>query len=801
MFRFLFFSFFLLPGSIVLGQLRMEGRVADSRQLTPLAEVSIQANGQPMTLSDEQGRFSFSVPGQGAVILVFSAEGYQPVSKRLGPGESLPEGFVVLLQSVEYLTEEILISTTRASEKTATTYSMMDKEAIARINFGQDLPMLLDQLPSTVTNSDAGAGVGYTGLRIRGSDPTRTNVTINGIPLNDAESHGLFWVNLPDLASSVQSIQVQRGVGTSTNGAAAFGASINLETTTLQAEPYVEFANSFGSFNTRKHTLNAGSGLLHDRFAVDVRLSDIQSDGWVDRAFSDLRSYFVSAGYFGKKHLLKALVFSGTEQTYQSWWGIPESYLNDPVLRKSNYYTYDNETDNYTQSHYQLHYTFQPSQAWNIRSSLHYTRGFGYFEQFRDGEDLVSYGLPPLQLVNGQDTITSTDLIRRRWLDNDFYGAIATAQYRPGKQVELTFGGGWNQYDGDHFGEIIWARFAGTSEIRDRYYENRGLKTDQHAFAKAIFDFSTSLSGYVDLQVRGIDYRWGDESLEGAGVDNDQRLIGGEAQYTFFNPRAGLTFEPAPGQQVYASFAVANREPVRADFIDAPQGKTPLPERLQNIEAGYRLEGKTFGVSANLYWMDYQNQLVLTGAINDVGAPIRENVAQSTRTGVELVGNWQMTAQLGLQGNLTLSRNKIEAYTEYIVNYDDFSLIETSYTNTDIAFSPALIAGGQLSYRPWKTVELAWMSKYVGRQYLDNTQSLGRSLDPFWVNDLLLNGSLPCSWAKKLSLGLQVRNLLNELYEPNGYTFSYAFGGETYTENFFYPQAGRHVMVNLVAGF
>ncbi|MEL7342363.1 MAG: TonB-dependent receptor plug domain-containing protein, partial [Bacteroidota bacterium] len=353
-----------------------------------------------------------------------------------------------------YITDEVLISATRANDKTATSYSTVTEADIDKINFGQDLPFMLDQLPSTVVNSDAGAGVGYTGIRIRGTDPSRTNVTINGIPLNDPESHGVFWVNLPDLSSSVNSIQVQRGVGTSTNGSAAFGASINIETSALSQEPYIEVANSLGSFNTRKHTINAGTGLINNRFALDARLSQIASDGWVDRASSDLRSYFVSAGYYGKKHLLKALAFSGREVTYQSWFGIPESSLDDPVLRTSNFYTYENEVDNYGQDHYQLHYSFQPHSTLTFRASAHYTKGGGYFEQFRDGEDLASYGLDPLFLISGMDTITTTDVIRRRWLDNDFYGGIASVQFLPSEGIDLTVGGGWNQYDGDHFGEI-----------------------------------------------------------------------------------------------------------------------------------------------------------------------------------------------------------------------------------------------------------------------------------------------------------------------------------------------------------
>ena len=793
MYRLITQIFLLLSPALALGQ--FTGIVTDSRTGAPLEGVLVTADAGASTFTNSDGVYELTDLFATPAILTFEKEEY--IALELSPRNGSLE-LNVRMSRNDYITDEVLISTTRANEKTATSYSTVTEADIDKINFGQDLPFMLDQLPSTVVNSDAGAGVGYTGIRIRGTDPSRTNVTINGIPLNDPESHGVFWVNLPDLSSSVNSIQVQRGVGTSTNGSAAFGASINIETSALSQEPYIEVANSFGSFNTRKHTVNAGTGLINNRFALDARLSQIASDGWVDRASSDLRSYFVSAGYYGKKHLLKALAFSGREVTYQSWWGIPKAYLDDPVLRTDNYYTYENEVDNYGQDHYQLHYSYQPHSTLTFRASAHYTKGGGYFEQFRDGEDLADYGLDPLFLISGMDTITSTDVIRRRWLDNDFYGGIASMQFLPTEWIDLTVGGGWNQYDGDHFGEIIWARYAAETEIRDRYYDNRGLKTDYHAYARGFFDFTEAFSGYVDLQVRNIDYRWGDETLETPGIDNDQRPLQGDANFLFFNPEAGLTYQLPKGQQLYASFAIANREPVRNDFIDAPQGRTPLPERLNNLEAGYRYESPRFSASANIYFMDYQNQLVLNGEINDVGSPIRENVADSYRAGIELIAGGNITDQLTLTGNLTLSQNKIANYTEFVFDYDNFTTVETAFTNTDIAFSPNMIGSAQLTYAPVRNLELSLRSKYVGRQYLDNTQNEARSLDAFWVNDVLVNYSIQPTWAKEIRLGFQVRNAFNEQYEPNGYTFSYIFGGEQYTENYFYPQAGRHYMANLI---
>ncbi|MDX2248192.1 MAG: TonB-dependent receptor [Bacteroidia bacterium] len=705
-----------------------------------------------------------------------------------------------LIRSIS-VTDEVLITATRASEKTATTYSVIDKAEIRKQNFGQDMPFLLNQLPSTVVNSDAGAGIGYTGIRIRGSDPTRTNVTLNGIPLNDAEAHGVFWVDLPDFASSVENIQVQRGVGTSTNGAAAFGASINIQTSSLSYEPYADFSNSLGSFNTMKNTLRAGTGLIKDRFSLDARLSSIQSDGWIDRGFSDLKSWFVSGSFYGKKSLLKLNVFSGKEQTYQAWWGVPESYLNDPQLRRSNYYTYENETDNFIQDHYQLHYSFEPVNNLSLNLSLHYTGGKGYYEQYREDESLSAYGVNDLFLIHAGDTVTTTDLIRRRWLDNDFYGFTWSANYTPRTNIRLTAGGSWNQYDGYHFGEVIWAQYAGDLKIRDRYYNSRGFKTDFNTYAKATIDLTSSLVLYADMQVRQIDYSYGDSTLTGAGIDNDGREIQGAANYIFFNPKAGITWQLNEQSDLYASFNVGNREPVRGDFIDAPQGRTPLPETLHNLEAGYRLKRKNFSLHANYFLMDYTNQLVLNGELNDVGASIRQNVTDSYRTGIELVVTARLLPVLNLSANMTLSRNKIKSYEEYLYNYDPFEIETLVYENTDISFSPNLISGGILSYTPWKGLEISALSKYVGKQYLDNTNNDSRVLDAFWVNDLRINWTFYPSFAKEIQLGLLINNILNEQYEPNGYTFSYKLGADTFTENYYYPQAGTNFLASLSLRF
>ncbi|WP_436514926.1 TonB-dependent receptor [Ekhidna sp. To15] len=710
--------------------------------------------------------------------------------------------------------DDVIVYATRANENTPTTYSEITREQIKEVNLGQDLPILLNLSPSLVTTSDAGGGVGYTGLRIRGSDATRINVTINGIPVNDSESHGVFWVNMPDLASSVDNIQIQRGVGTSTNGAAAFGASVNLQTNVPSQDAFAEVNNSFGSFNTRKHTLMYNTGLLNDKWSFESRLSKIASDGYIDRAESDLQSYYLSGGYYGKKTILKALVFGGKEVTYQSWWGTPQAVLENDAAgieaaianngytaaqaqnirtagRTFNYYLYENEVDNYQQDHYQLHLSHSISSSLTVNLAGHYTYGRGYFEQFREGDDFSDYNLNNVTI--GDSTVTSTDLIRRRWLDNDFYGTTFSINYL-NNDLDLTLGGAWNKYDGDHFGEIIWSQFASNSNIRERYYDNVGEKTDFNVYLKANYQLNDAFNLFADLQLRTIDYQT-------QGVDNDLRAIDTGDDYRFFNPKVGATYVLNKQSNVYASFAIGNREPVRNDFVDAPNGVTPKHETLQNLEVGYRRFGQAFSFQANYYLMDYENQLVLTGELNDVGSNIRQNAPDSYRMGIELVGAYQFTDQLKWEANVTLSRNKIKNFTEVLYNYgtnfDEFNVEETQFTDTDISFSPNVISGSRLTYSPFEGFEAALLSKYVGKQFLDNTSNDARSIDAYFVNDLRLSYDFSLASVKNVNLSLLVNNILSEEYSSNGYTFGYAGGDFVVRENYFYPQAGRNFLLAL----
>jgi len=789
--KLVFVGLFVLISLHAWAQAGLSGRIYDSKTSAPLvgASVWIESLGKG-AVTDSEGNFNLARVPNGKQEIRVSYVGYETLRKsvELPLVASLELG----LESKDFLSEEFIVSATRASKTTPSTFTTVDKLELAKRNLGQDIPILLNFSPSVVSHSDAGSGVGYTGIRIRGTDQTRINATINGIPLNDAEAHGVFWVNMPDFASSVENIQIQRGVGTSTNGAAAFGASLNFQTDTSRDEAYAEVDNGFGSFNTWRHTVKAGTGLLNNRFAVDARLSKITSDGFVDRAFSNLGSWFVSGGYYGEKSVIKLIAFSGKEQTYQSWAGLPESKLSTD--RTFNSYTYDNETDNYQQDHYQLIYTGKVGSNWKTNLAMHYTYGRGYYEQYRADDDFGSYALAPVTL--GDEVIERTDFIRRRWLDNDFYGFVGSANYvSTNGKLDWIIGGGANRYDGGHFGEIIWARIAGPSNIRDRYYDNDAVKDDRNMYTKATYEIQPGLNLFGDLQLRGISYSFN-------GVNDDLRLVDGQANYTFFNPKFGLSYERGK-QTWYASYAVANREPTRSDFTDNVITEVPRLERLNNVEAGVRAKSGGFSYAANFYYMGYKDQLILTGQINDVGAYIRENVAASYRAGIELEGGYAFSKTWTLGGNLALSQNKIREFTEYIDDYsvDEFRQETITYTNTDIAFSPNLVGSAIIEYKPAKNLSLNWLSKCVGRQFLDNTANEARSLDAFFTNDLRISYTATPRFFKGLEVNLLINNLFNELYEPNGYTFSYfvpgGTGRELVTENFYYPQAGTNFLLGV----
>lgn len=678
--------------------------------------------------------------------------------------------------------DEVVVNSTRVDENAPVAHENVSTEQIAKNNQGVDLPILLDQQTSVVTTTDAGAGVGYTGIRIRGSDGTRINVTVNGIPLNDPESQGVWWVNMPDLASSTSNIQIQRGVGTSTNGAGAFGASINVNTLQSNPKAYGMISSSYGSFNTMKNTVQFGSGLINDKFIFEGRLSDIQSDGYIDRASSDLKSYYVSGAYIGERSMLKAIAFAGHEKTYQAWHGVPVVYMD--TNRTFNPYTYDNEIDNYQQSHYQLHYVYDVNKYVKVNTALHYTRGFGYYEQYKGAnentiinygakENLTDYGLSPVVTPLG-DSIYDTDLIRRRWLDNDFYGAVFSAEYDK-DALNLIMGGGVNQYYGKHFGEIIWAEYASNGSIREPYYNNDALKNDANIYVKANYDVNDQLAVFGDMQVRNISYTF-------LGFDNELNNVDQTAKLSFVNPKAGANYMIADNQGVYGFFGIGNKEPNRNDYTNSTPNSRPKHEQMTDIEVGYRLQKEKYTLNVNLYSMDYKNQLILTGELNDVGAAIRQNVKSSYRRGVEVSGAVEITKKLEWRMNATFSQNKIAEFNEFIDDWDTGTQIDTVHKKTDIAFSPSVIAGSQLVYTPinsaqYGALELALISKYVGEQFIDNTSSAYAKLDAYWVHDARLQYTVKDKFCKEIIFTGSVRNLLNTQYTSNAWLYRFQSKG------------------------
>ncbi len=692
--------------------------------------------------------------------------------------------FVVIAQDSTRINElnEVVVKSTRVNEKTGMAFTNVYKRDIKKQNLGQDLPFLLNQLPSVVVSSDAGAGVGYTGIRIRGSDPTRINVTLNGVPYNDSESQGTFWVNMPDFASSVQSIQVQRGVGTSTNGAGAFGASLNISTLGYEREAFGETNVSYGSFNTMKANVLASTGLLNNHFVVDARLSKLSSDGYIDRASSDLKSFYFSTGYYNKSNFVRLNIFSGKEVTYQAWEGVPESYLQ--TNRTYNPYTYPNQVDNYQQDNYQLISSFKLNEHWTFNPTLHYTRGRGYYEQFKTMDKLSAYNLP--DVVLGGDTISKTDLVRRKWLDNHFYGVTYSFDYQSGKKLSANIGGAWNKYDGHHFGEVIWTKLAETPSNDYRWYTSRSLKTDFNIFGKVFYQLTDRFNLFGDVQYRSVGY-------DMKGIADKLQDITRNTSFSFFNPKVGMNYQLSSESSVYASYAVGNKEPNRTDFVD--NVKAPKPEHLEDLEAGYRWANQKLSFDANFYYMNYRNQLVLTGQVNGVGEAIRVNVPKSYRAGIELVANWNFAPKWRLNANATFSQNNIKNFTETVVNYDGGADKVNQYSKSDISFSPNVIAGGQLAYAPVKNLEFAWLPKYVGKQYMDNTSDNNRKLNAFFVNDIRANYTVHPKFVKEMTFSLLANNVLNHLYESNGYTYSYIYDQKVVTENFYYPQAGTNFLL------
>jgi len=677
------------------------------------------------------------------------------------------------------------IRSIRLSEQAPFAKTNISKAQIALNNVGQDLPFLLENTPSVVVHADAGIGVGYTGIRIRGTDATRINFTLNGIPYNDAESMGTFFVNIPDFGSSVNSIQIQRGVGTSTNGAGAFGASVNLMTNEYNPTSYLSLQNTAGSFNSFKNNLVFGSGLIDNKFTIDGRVSSIRSDGFIDRANSDLKSFFLSTTYWGEKSSLRLNVFSGKEKTYQAWYGVPEEFLKtnrtyNPAGTEKAGEPYDNQTDNYTQTHYQLFYNKNINSQWKWNTAFYLTTGKGYYEEYKAGVDFLEYNID----VTGKTNVPA-DLVRRRWLDNNFYGQIAALSYVDSLN-DLTIGGGWSVYNGLHFGTLPYLdlRFAPADY---RYYDNDAIKREMNSYVKWERKLTKRFKSFIDLQ-----YRFVNHEMNGFTKNTDLEI---ERKFNFFNPKMGLTYQ-SKNIFYYTSIAVANKEPNRDDF-EASATDQPRSEQLVDLETGFEFKRPKYAINANVYYMNYKDQLVLTGKINDVGAYTRTNVPKSYRAGLELQFKYSFNKYFNSSYSITYSQNKIEAFTEYIDDYDQFKQVAIQHKNTNIALSPSLITNRTFNWKPNDKLSVFWTTKYTSEQFLDNTQNKDRKLDAFFINDL--NAQWTVMNKRKFTMLLQVyaNNVLDVQYAPNGYTFSYFYDRTLTTSNNFYPMAGRNYWISL----
>lgn len=767
----------------------IRGTIASMPDHKPLAGATVVLDrGLKSVTSDESGFFTIRNPKPGPCTLVIRYVGF--AEKKLDILSFSDTTINILMEPLTVQQSPVEITATRATVESGMTHTNISARDIEKVNTGRDLPYLLESVPSLVVTSDAGNGVGYTGMRIRGSDPTRINVTLNDIPVNDAESQLVYWVDLPDLATSAESIQVQRGAGTSTNGAGAFGGSVNITTRDLSPVPFLHTTAAYGTFNTYKTNAVIGTGLLNGKWNFEGRLSAIGSDGYIDRAESRLKSLHISGGYFGAKNSIRVQALSGKERTYQSWYGVPEAALD--TNRTWNYYTYEDQVDDYQQDHYQALFTHVFSRNWTLNSGIHYTYGRGYYEEYREQESLSDYQLDPV--IAGGDTILVTDLVRRKWLDNHFYGMTFSVARKDTAGPELVIGGAINQYDGDHFGEVTWATYASNGRPPHRYYDNNGLKTDANGYVKATFRFAQKATAYADMQVRSVQYSFTGPDQDNVPVDQTDHLL-------FFNPKAGFTYAFNQSGNAYISFSTANKEPSRDDYTESTASSRPEHETLYDFECGYRYNEKKFTGSVNYYLMLYKNQLVLTGAVNDVGNYTRTNVDNSSREGIELECTWNISRSFSASGNATFSRSRIEEFREYYDDYDAGGQALEIHHNKDIAFSPGTTAWAAVGWSPVDAVEVRLAGRYVGKQYLDNTETENRSLDPWFVTDLRVTGKLHPSFMKEITLTLAAMNLLDELYESNGYTYSYVAGGSKISENYYYPQAGRNFMVQLMMKF
>ncbi len=813
------FVFAVILPFMAMTQHTISGVITDATNgdKMPGAHITLQSS-MKTAVSNLDGEFKMSNIKSGDYTIKVTYLGYQDYEQKISVSADLK--LKIALNVNVIMADEVVIAATRASDRTGTTFQNITKSEIKKADMGKDLPYILSMTPSVVSGSDAGAGVGYTSIRIRGTDISRINVTMNGIPVNDPESQGVFWVNMPDLAGSLNSIQVQRGVGTSSNGAAAFGASINMATGGLADKAFAEVSSAYGSFNTMRNRILASTGLIDGKWSFDTRISRIKSDGFIDRASSDLKSYFVSGAYYGENSILRFNVISGQEKTYQSWNGVPKVRLNDDVngmqrygdhglisseetqemmdsdSRTYNKYTYDNETDNYKQDHYQLLYTQKVNSHWNFNAALHFTKGLGYYESYKTDRKLGKY-YGADDVIIGGDTITKTNAIHQKWLDNDFYGATFSFNYNNKKNLMFNFGGAANHYDGDHYGNVIWAEYSSTMDKDYQWYTNNGEKNTYNAYAKATYLLAKDLSVYGDLQYRKVDY-WM------TGLHDDFKDLTSQHHFNFINPKVGVHYDISDVHNVYLSAAMSQKEPTRSDFRDADEDNSPLTEELIDYELGYSFNSQNILFRANGFYMDYTNQLVATGKINNVGSAIMTNVDKSYRAGIELVFGMRVTKWMNWNSNLSLSQNKINDFTEYVDNWNTELQDATELGTTDIAFSPNVVGASQFEIKPLKDFTILVNTKYVGKQYIDNTSNDLNSIDAYTTTDVVLHYDFRPDFMRGIGINLSINNVFNAMYETNAWIYSYnvddTWSGQDakrYVMDGYFPQAGINFMVGV----
>lgn len=821
--RFFVFIFLVFFAYLIQAQV-ISGKIVDENNNPLLGASVIIENTFLGTSSDSNGNFSIKCKFTDCKLLV-SYLGFETISQSVKlSGENTNIGKLVMKPSA-YMSDEVVVKATRAYDNSPLTFTSMNYEELQKRNSGQDLAYILELSPSVVASSEAGTGIGNTSFRVRGTDPTRINVSVNGIPLNDAESQAVFWVNMPDFSESVNNLQLTRGVGASTNGAAAFGASINMFTGSLSSKPYAEVSSMFGSFNTFRENIKLGTGILNNGFSFDLRLSKLDSDGYVENSYSDHSSMMLSAAWRGKTSFLRANIIRGNQKTGITWYGCPQEIMDtnrtyNPAGEYFDEYgnrkIYRDNSDNYIQTHYQLMYSKDINQKLDFSAAIHYTRGDGYYEQYKMNQKFSKYLLPNIifqaqDIINGLDTLSpdaivikSSDIIYRKLMANDFYGATSSLNYKNVK-LKLSAGVAWNKHEGDHFGKILWMQYLQNLPINYEWYRNYGEKTDFNIFTKINYEIFNSFYFYGDLQYRNINYlmRGHDADLD---FNGDQLVLDQEHIFNFINPKAGLFYDISDNMDVYASFAVSNREPTRTNFKDAAGdiSKTPKAERLYDYELAYNYRSQQFSASLNLYYMDYIDQLVPTGEKSNSGYDIMTNVAKSYRAGIELVAGYKPISKLSFDANLTLSRNKIQNFVSWATSYDDDWNENYEYFELgerDIAYSPNIISSGIISYKPFNRFTASWIAKYVGTQYFDNTSSPDRKLDAYFLNNLQLDYSLETKFIKEINFRFIVNNIFNLKYSNN------AYGGIWYEQNvektwaYYFPQAGINFMAGLSLKF